>query len=249
MDDKSWDKLADRKKYFEEISSPFAHLTTERKLKNAIKKFSGNKKVVELGAGLGYLVPFLSKHFSQVVAVDFSKKMISQINNRIKKLENVKTRVADMRDLSEFRNEFDVAISVNSIIAPSVKQVNKILGQVHNSLKRSGVFIGVLPSMNSYIHTSLLVYEDYLNKNSKRARRQTASHIEEHKYDFISGIFNNDGKQKFFYDSEIPFRFSNAGFKKVEISRLEYPWYSLKYREIYFPGELKPWDWLVVARK
>jgi len=36
MDDTSWDKLADRKKYFEEISSPFAHLTTERKLKNAI---------------------------------------------------------------------------------------------------------------------------------------------------------------------------------------------------------------------
>ena len=62
--------------------------------------FFKNKKIVELGAGLGRDTIFFAKNSIQVEALDYSQKAIEIINNKSKKLNLtglIKTQIFDVR--------------------------------------------------------------------------------------------------------------------------------------------------------
>ena len=244
-----WDKYASKKKYLHEVISPFSGKNSEKILKDEIKKFaSGKKSAIDLGTGLGFLLPFLSKNFKRVKAIDYSPKMIEYARKH-NKLENVSLEVADMLKI-KYKN-LDVAIAVNSVIASSVKDVEKILKNIHSLLSKNGVLIAVLPSLESVLYCAMLVYEKKLKRYSeKTAREKTMEEIESRDYDFLLGFLKEKGgEQKHFYDFEIEYRFKKAGFKKIKIMKLHYPWKILEDKERYFPEEEPVWDWLVMASK
>ena len=63
-------------------------------------KFLKDKKIVELGAGLGRDTIFFAQNSIQVEALDYSQKAIEIISNKSKKLnlsQFIKTKVCDVR--------------------------------------------------------------------------------------------------------------------------------------------------------
>lgn len=239
MNAKNWDKYASS--YHEFIICPFDK-GVKNPLLNSIKKLKKNLVVADLGCGLGYLLPFLN--FKKVYAIDFSKEMLKEAKKKAGK--NVILKQADLRKLPKM--ELDVAIAVNSVLGPKIEDVNLVLEQIHKSLKTNGKFFGIFPSMESVIHNSMLVYEREKKNNSiKKAMTRTKRIVENSKYCYIRGIYDDGEKQKFFYRFELENRLKEAGFSKIKIGKVEYPWGKHGEYET-FKGKPKMWDWFVEAK-
>ena len=150
MKDKDWDRVA--KKYFDEIGSPFAE-GVERKVERFLSKLKGKEgmSVIDLGCGIGNLVPFLSKNFKKVVAVDFSSEMLKRAKRRCNGLANVKFMKKDLRSLRLPR--FHVGVAVNSVLMPSITDVDKVFSEIY---KTCDLFVGVFPAITSDLYRAML---------------------------------------------------------------------------------------------
>ena len=249
MEAKDWDQVAN--KYFEEIGSPFAKGVDNKLFKSLahIAKHQ-NKSVLDLGCGIGNLLPFLSKTFKKVVGLDFSSAMLKIARKRCKSLNNITILKGDMRNLKQFYSKFDVVTAINSILMPSIEDINIIFSELYNVLKQKGRFIGIFPSIESDLYRAMLTYErEFIeSKSARTAKKNTHIIIGKDTYDFLLGIFNNKGKQKHYYCFELKYRLKNAGFKNIKISKLHYPWQHCVDDDInFFQGKPQLWDWLVSA--
>jgi SAM-dependent methyltransferase len=101
--------------------------------------------VADLGCGTGRLVPFLSRNFKEVVAIDYAPTSLA-LARRGFVGDGVVFRRRDLRDLTPFRRAFDVAVAIDSIVGPRIEDVDRILAQVHRSLKEGGMFVGTFPA-------------------------------------------------------------------------------------------------------
>ena len=239
--------------YYEQIISPIKD-SIKNPLFSDIEKVADKKKtVLDLGCGIGELMPLLSEKFKDVVGIDFSKEMIQKAKEKSKKLENVKLRFLNMKKLEDLGKKFDVIISVNSIISPKIKDVNLILRKILESLKPGGVFLGVLPSMESYIYQAMLVIDEKLEKgySEGRAKNNAKKDLSDEEFDFVKGGLKFDGdSQKTFYRFEIKYRFFKAGFREIAIDKVLYPWDAWKEAgQKSFPLESEPWDWYLKCIK
>ena len=248
MDRQAWDKVA--KDYLAHVVSPFDE-GTATPLFNELRavRRRGEKTAADLGCGVGPLLPFLAEQFGSVAALDFSPGMLRRARRRTPS-RNVRFHRADLRDLSRFRRSFDVAVAVNSILAPSARQVNRILRQVRSVLRPGGAFFGVFPAMDSVLYHAMLVTEreSAEHRSERVALRHARAVCEEKKYDFLTGVFDDGGdRQKHYYRFELRHRLRRAGFRKLRFRKVRYPWDPSVSGFECFPGEPKLWDWLVRA--
>lgn len=250
MEQKDWDNIA--KEYHKEVISPFQSGVRNPLFKKLTTiKNTANKVVADIGCGRGDILDLLASKFKRVYAIDFSPVMIEIAKEQSLK-KNIKYHVRDMRHLKEFNNKFDVVISVNSILMPKIIDVNESLKSIHSCLSRNGKFYGIFPSMGSILYQAFLILEEEINKSGeeKKALRNTRKILENRKYNFINGTFNDGGQiQKFYYDFELKLRLKNAGFKNIKISKVLYPWRRDISDFIIFPGKPKMWDLFVSAEK
>lgn len=249
MKQKYWDKVA--KKYFENIISPFQE-GVKNPLYEYIDRFEGrDKSVIDIGTGIGNAVPHLAGRFSRVAALDFSEKMVEVARER-HKFENVEFFVRDARHLEEFHGKFDVAVAVNSIIAPSVKDVEKIISEAYNVLRPGGKLLAVFPSMEAILYQAMLVYETVLEEtgDEKKAVTRTRRELGSKRFDFLVGLDKEGFAQKYFYRFEIKYRLKRAGFKRIKVRKVYYPW-NISEEAGYssFHGKPHMWDWFVIAEK
>jgi len=239
--------------YYEQIISPIKD-SVKNPLFSDIENVADKKKtVLDLGCGIGELMPLLSEKFKDVVGIDFSEEMIQKAKEKSKKLKNVKLRCLDMKKLEDLGKKFDVIISVNSILSPKIKDVNLILQKILESLKPGGVFLGVLPSMESYIYQAMLVIDEKLEKgySEGRAKNNAKKDLSDEEFDFVKGGLKFDGdSQKTFYRFEIKYRFFKAGFREIVIDKVLYSWDAWKEAgQKSFPLESEPWDWYLKCIK
>jgi SAM-dependent methyltransferase len=248
LDAQAWDEIA--RDYLQHIVSPFDRGTSNPLFDELLAVESpGRKTVADLGCGVGPLLPFLCEQFGRVVAVDFSAEMLRRARRRAS-AGNVTFHPADLADLSRFRGAFDVAVAVNSILAPDAKQVNAILREVHATLEPGGAFLGIFPAMDSVLYHAMLVLErEHAEHESEPTAVRHARRVcEERKYDFLTGVFDDGGdRQKHYYEFELRHRLREAGFHGLRVRKVRYPWDESVSGFECFPGRPKLWDWLVVA--
>jgi len=250
MDAKQWDRIAGC--YHAEIVSPFTKGIVNPIFEHLDRIKSSEKIVADLGTGTGPLLGFLSERFKEVHAIDFSQKMIkaAKQNNR---QNNIIFTVTDLRDLSDYKNKFDVCCACNSVILPSIVDVKKIFSEIYASIKPSGVFLGIFPSMESVLYNGTLVlHREIDNCDDEQKAIRKAERISDIKdYKFLQGIYKNrPGElQKFYYKFGLKYILKKEGFKDVSIEKVLYPWRDDVSDFENFPKEEPMWDWFVSCRK
>lgn len=246
-----WDLIA--KDYYKEVISPLKDCITNPLFSELDFNNWQDKVVLDAGCGAGRLLPTLAKKFHYVYGKDFSKEMINESKKATKGLNNVTCFVGDLKKSYNEKNKYDVLISVNSILDPSVLNITKILKVFSSSLKKGGVFLGVLPSMESYLYQSMLYVDKKTSLKNKESviERKMKKELNDCDFDYSLGRINFDGlKQKAFYDFEIKYRFKKEGFVNLKLGKVFYDW--KEWREAgqaYFPKEEPPWDWYVRCEK
>ncbi|MGV8168945.1 MAG: class I SAM-dependent methyltransferase [Candidatus Nanoarchaeia archaeon] len=250
MNEDAWDKISGD--YYSEVLSPLKDCKHNPMIDDLKALDSKNLSVIELGCGIGELVPFLDENFRDVVAIDFSPEMIHQASERNKESKTV-FFVMDMSEMSYLEGKFDVAIAVNSFLTPDILKLDKMIKETFKILKPGGKLFVIIPAMESYIYQNMLFVDQNLSREIPQSKViSQASKILDHKsYDAFHGIIDFQGdQQKAFYRFEILYRFSKAGFNNFSISRVPYRWTKWKQAgHKYYPHEEPPWDWYFVCEK
>jgi SAM-dependent methyltransferase len=243
-----WDRIASD--YFTEVVSPFEE-GVPRRLLRVLDNVAGPERKVaaDLGCGIGTLLPTLAARFHRVYGIDFSRAMLTRARAACP-AQHVTLHRADLADLGRFREQLDVAVTVNAVLTPDSNRLDRIFGGLREVLRPDGALVGIFPAMEAVLYQGFLIHERERRRvDPARARRRTSRLLERASYDFVHGTYSENGHvQKFFYAFELRARLRGAGFTRVRLGRLEYPWRSGLGRYETFPGEPPMWDWLIRAR-
>jgi len=166
----------------------------EQALRSAAERIPGRRglTVADLGCGEGRLVPFLADRYARVIAVDYAPASLAEARKRQPR-ENVQYRRRDMRDLTPFREAFDVAVAVQSIVGPRRADVDRILRQVWRSLREGGLLLALFPAADRVGEPVPLVLGE-----------------------------THDGPEPLrFLETELQYRLRRAGFLGLRIRRFE----------------------------
>src|SRR4051812_7546885 len=109
----------------------------------------GARTVIALGCGPAPLLPRLVGRFGTVIALDFAPGMIARARERLgPAAESVVFETRPMHDLGAYAGRIDVAVAVNSLVMPDVREIDRTLAAVRAGLRPEGVFLGVVPAMD-----------------------------------------------------------------------------------------------------
>jgi len=263
MRPKDWDKIAD--KYFDEIESPF-----EKGVKNPlleeIKRITGFRsskvfkkpklsrgyKAIDLGCGIGNLVPFVNDRFSDIVCMDFSPEMISIAKKRFSSIKNAHFEVGDMKNMKKYHNGFDYAFAINSIVEPSIEGIKKAFSETRKVLRKEGIFYGIFPALESDILRAAITYDRQFESGQDEAesKHDTKIILGYDDYDFLLGFYENKGKQKHYFKIQLEYRMTQAGFKNIQFEKVEYPWKNCVDEDLRdHKGKFRLFDWFVKAQR
>lgn len=104
-------------------------------IKKMLGKFRG-KKILDLGAGTGRLIPYLKDGGAEISAVDISEKMVELLGKKFPKIE---TLLADSENLSFKDCSFDFVIAAFLIV--HLKNLDKTFREVYRVLEDGGSFL------------------------------------------------------------------------------------------------------------
>ena len=140
-----WDQHS--KNYDKEI---YSITKWKEKRDRILEELKDGQKILIIGCGSEvYLQKDILKEYpnSKIVLSDYFKGMLKQSKKKFNH-ENLSFKQEDMRKIS-YEDEFDVIISTNSILMPTIKENNKVFKKCHKALKRDGKLIAYLPSFES----------------------------------------------------------------------------------------------------
>ena len=146
-----WDKVS--KNYDKEIYSITRWEKKRERILQEFDKFQKSPKVLILGGGSEvYLQKDILSLFpnSKITLSDYSKGML-KISKKNFNHKNIKFVQEDMRKIS-YEDEFDIIISTNSILMPTIKENNLVFDLCHKALKKGGKLIAYLPSYESCVN-------------------------------------------------------------------------------------------------
>lgn len=249
--DRQWSRHAER---YDELFLDALHPGVENPLFDALGAIDepGHRTVADLGCGTGPLLPYLSRRFGRVIALDFAPGMIARARRRLgRSAANVTFATRAMDDLGEYDGQIDVAIAVNSLVMPDVRDIDRTLAAIRGALRPDGVFLGIVPAVDAIHYHTMLLMDRALDRGMapEEAERHAAFHAEHHYYDFAFGRFAFQGlRQKFWQPFEIRHRLAKAGFGPVELGQVLYPWDESLPCGTELADYPRSWDWMFLAR-
>lgn len=249
--DRQWGLAAPR---YDELFLDAFHPDVENPLHAELDAVTGaeSKAVADFGCGTGPLLPKLVGRFAQVYALDFSPAMLAKARKRLgRKADRVTFLARPMHEIDDLAGALDVAVAVNSLVMPDVRQIDKALLAIRRSLRPGGVFLGVVPSIDAISYHTMLLMDRALDRGAspEEAERSAAFQAEHSLYEFAFGRFQFQGiNQKFWQPFEVRHRLGKAGFSSVELGQVLYPWDESVPGGVEFAGHPRSWDWSFVAR-
>ena len=90
---------------------------------------AGEKVAADLGCGIGPLLPLLAKHFRRVWAVDFAEGMLARARQQSGMPAHVTFLQRSLLDLRPLHGKLDVAVAVNSLVMPDVRDLETALAR------------------------------------------------------------------------------------------------------------------------
>lgn len=98
-------------------------------------------KLLDLGAGVGYISLPISKYVDEVTALDFDGEVLKYLDTKAEEngITNIKTLVSDFKDIQLGNETVDKAVA--SISLHEVQPLSLALGEIYRVLKDQGVFL------------------------------------------------------------------------------------------------------------
>ena len=98
-------------------------------------------KLLDLGAGVGYISLPISKYVDEVIALDFDEDVLKYLETKAAEngITNINTLVSDFKDIQLGNETVDKAVA--SISLHEVKPLSLALGEIYRVLKNNGVFL------------------------------------------------------------------------------------------------------------
>jgi SAM-dependent methyltransferase len=249
--DRQWSRHAAR---YDELFLDAFHPGVENPLLAALEAVAepDRRTVADLGCGTGPLLPRLVGRFGRVIALDFAPAMIAHSKERLgDDAARVTFETRSMDDLGAYAGKLDVAVAVNSLVMPDVRQIDRTLRAIRASLRPDGLFLGVVPAMDAIHYHTMLLMDQALDRGMapEEAERHAAFHAEHHGYEFAFGRFSFQGlRQKFWQPFEIRHRLAKAGFASVVLDQVLYPWDDSLACGTELADYPRSWDWTFLAR-
>ncbi|MFM7318881.1 MAG: class I SAM-dependent methyltransferase [bacterium] len=252
---RAWSESAAR--YADEFLDPFRDHVDNPLLKLILEidpEKARQMHVADLGCGTGPLLPHLLERFGKVYALDFAEEMLAACRKRLgaKKAAKVAFLNRAMHELDDLGESLDLAFSVNSLVMPDLRVVDKTLRKILQSLRPGGQFMGVVPSVDGIHHHTLMLWDAYLDAGyaMDEAERLVATHMEHHLYDFSLGRFQfGELYQKFWQPDELKYHLKKAGFTDIRLVKLEYPWDDSLAGYKQLKEHPRTWDWTFTATR
>jgi SAM-dependent methyltransferase len=245
-----WSNAAGR--YEQDFIDPY-HADVRNPLLPALTDLAGAgaRTVVDLGCGIGPLLPFLAAHFRRVLAVDFAEGMLRRAREQCKTLSNVAFFQKALTALRGLPRSVDVAVAVNSLVLPELGELEHCLEAVHALLRPGGTFLGIVPAIDSVHYLTMLLLDRARQTGmpQRAARKNAAVQAEHELYDFAFNEFRYRGLvQHFWQPFEVPYRLQRAGFHNVRLAKVELSWQQFGAAKD-LAGHPPPWDWFFQAER
>lgn len=98
-------------------------------------------KLLDLGAGAGYISLPISKYVDEVTALDYDEDILKYLETKAEEngITNIKTLVSDFKDIQLGNEKLDKAVA--SISLHEVKPLSLALSEIYRVLKNKGVFL------------------------------------------------------------------------------------------------------------
>ena len=244
-----WDKHADS--FEDEIFSVFDN-DTAGLIVSKLDKYGSRRQVAsDIGCGIGGFLPDMSRCFKSVLAVDISSKCLKRAEKLYPVLRNVSYRHADLTDPKLKLSKVDLALSVNSVLMPSIRDRREMTKNICRHIKPGGHLVITVPSVESAMLTSAMLVEWNLrigiSPGSATAARFSAPPSSRQLRD---GVFIIDGvPTKHFLKEELTHVLASSDMTVLESEKIDYPWTSEFERPPKWMKDPYPWDWLIVAKK
>ena len=211
--------------------------------------------VADFGCGPGNLIPHVCDIFGHLTGVDQDAAVLKIAKEKAEKCGLKFAAIQeDLKDFS-LENQYDLIISINSILPPSRDEVSQILRKIRVALKPGGKLYAILPSFDTVQHLHELWMNHYLTHFSKEHSDRCVESLRIVKKmdpDPKKLHYADDGRivQCYHTPESIEREFKAAGLKVVHQEEVEYPW-SLTKKFDYgdFEGEKEIWDWFIVAER
>ena len=147
----------------------------------------------------------------------------------------------------------DFALSVNSLLTPSLTQRNSMFDLVCRHINPGGHLVLVVPSLESALLTDYRLIEWNLKSgmspgNAVRSGFRTSKGSDIPR--LRQGIVNIHGVDtKHYLEEELIILLKSRGMEVLEIEKIQYPWETEFDHPPRWMKEPFPWDWLCVAGK
>lgn len=110
-------------------------------VKDVNKVLDKNKVIVDIGTADGQFLLSIANKIKSAIGIDFSEKMIEKANENLRKssFNNVKFKVADIRNVPFKDQTFDIVISRRG----PATATKKFLNEVYRILKKDGILLEI----------------------------------------------------------------------------------------------------------
>ena len=249
MNQRYWDKLA--RSFSDEVIELAKEDRNGVLLEELDRMASKRRRVVDLGCGVGVLIPELTKRFKEVLAVDFSKKLLSVAENRYSGAK-VNFMQADLTCPLEPARPADVTVCSSVLILASRKKRRKIMESIVRFTRKGGTALITVPSLESCIlvYQTLIRLRKEMGGDNGLSRPEARRVFEAEVPSVLDGLVSIQGvPTKHWMQDEIVAHVEAAGMQVDRVRRVDFHWES----EIDSPPEWLdgpyPWDWLIIARR
>ena len=241
MNREYWDRQADRwdDQIFDSLREDLRGV-----IKRAIRAAARRQHdaVLDFGCGVGGYLPFLSRAFSRVHAIDWSAQCVTHARERAAALANVTVERNTPRALARLRRRFGCVVAANVVIHPDERARRRLWLAMRGVVTRGATGIFVVPSLESAAYCEFV-------------RRQTAPR-QPSAYDFHphmrrpeAGTVGIEGvPTKHYTEQELTATLVLGGFREPRLTRVHYAWATEGLTPPRRVRDQLPWDWLAVAR-
>ncbi|MEI9921511.1 MAG: class I SAM-dependent methyltransferase [Bacteroidota bacterium] len=243
MEERShWNKIGSG--YQDEIFDVFQSDRLKIIPKIIAKHANPEHTAIDFGCGTGRAFEYLSPSFKSVFAVDISDNLLA-----IAKQSGFNNITFKQHDLTKpLKASADFGFCCNVVMLPEVELNRKMLKNIRQSIKGGGSVAIVMPSLESFFYSGWRLIE-WCKKQKEDVDASDLSGFKGSKRDLIEGIVRIDNvKTKHYLESELVVLFTEAGFKNITITKVEYDWTSEFTSPPKWMKEPYPWDWIIEAR-